>query len=76
MDFLEDYKKRRTLRGYVSDASDMQHIIETFENKEAGKPIFLFNVTMQNHGGYTKEYPTFANTIQADCATVGPSISI
>ena len=67
VDFLEDYKKRRTLRGYVSDASDMQHIIETFENKEAGKPIFLFNVTMQNHGGYTKEYPNFTNTIQADC---------
>ena len=67
VDFLEDYKKRHTLRGYVSDASDMQHIIDTFEQKESGKPIFLFNVTMQNHGGYTKEYPNFTNTIQADC---------
>ena len=43
----------------------MQHIIDTYENKEAGKPAFIFNVTMQNHGGYTDVYPNFENDIQA-----------
>ena len=28
------------------------------EHKEAGQPLFLFNVTIQNHGGYTAaDYP-------------------
>ena len=59
MDFLPDYTNADFVRKYVSDASDMQHIIDTFENKEPGKPMFLFNVTMQNHGGYTEDYPNF-----------------
>ena len=44
--------------GYVSDAADVQQIIWEFEHKEEGRPLFLFNVTIQNHGGYTVEdYP-------------------
>lgn len=65
MDFIEDYTNVSYVRKYISDASDMQHIIETYEKKEAGKPAFIFNVTMQNHGGYTDVYPNFENDIQA-----------
>ena len=44
---------------YLSDYSDFQQIIWEFEHKEAGEPLFLFNVTYQNHGGYEEEdYPT------------------
>ena len=44
--------------GYVSDQSDFAQIIWELEHKEAGEPLFLFNVTIQNHGGYTVEdYP-------------------
>lgn len=65
MDFIDDYTNVSYVRKYISDASDMQHIIETYEKKEAGKPAFIFNVTMQNHGGYTDVYPNFENDIQA-----------
>lgn len=65
MDFIEDYTNVSYVRKYISDASDMQHIINTYEKKEAGKPAFIFNVTMQNHGGYTDVYPNFENDIQA-----------
>ena len=65
MDFIDDYTNVSYVRKYISDASDMQHIIETYEKKEAGKPVFIFNVTMQNHGGYTDVYPNFENDIQA-----------
>lgn len=68
-DFIEDYTGRRFVRDYVSDASDMQHIIETFEKKEAGRPAFIFNVTMQNHGGYTGEHDNFSPDVEADCGT-------
>ena len=44
--------------GYVSDQSDFEQIIWEFEHKEEGQPLFLFNVTIQNHGSYTVEdYP-------------------
>lgn len=44
--------------GYVSDRSDFEQIIWEFEHKEAGEPLFLFNVTIQSHGSYTVEdYP-------------------
>ena len=44
--------------GYVSDQSDFEQIIWELEHKEEGKPLFLFNVTIQNHGAYTVEdYP-------------------
>ena len=45
--------------GYVSDRSDFEQIIWEFEHKAEGEPLFLFNVTIQNHGSYTVEdYPT------------------
>ena len=31
-------------------------IIELYEKKEEGTPLFVFNVTMQNHGGYSDTY--------------------
>lgn len=56
IDFLPDYTDQSYVRKYVSDLSDMKHIINTFEKKKTGKPMFLFNVTMQNHGGYDDDY--------------------
>lgn len=66
MNFVEDYVPRTIVRQYVSDESDFDMIIRTFEQKEEGKPAFIFNVTMQNHGGYTSEYDDFVNDV---CAT-------
>ena len=44
--------------GYVSDDSDFKQVIWEFEHKQEGTPLFLFNVTIQNHGAYTVEdYP-------------------
>lgn len=56
---------RTELHGYISDEADFSQIIREFENKEDG-PLFLFNVTIQNHGSYTdKDYP--AKVQLADC---------
>ena len=43
------------LHGYVSDSSDFDQVIWEFEHKQEGQPLFLFNVTIQSHGGYTNE---------------------
>ena len=51
-------------RKYISDQSDFEKIEELYENREEkDKPFFLFNVTMQNHGGFDKVYDNFKNDI-------------
>lgn len=47
------------LRQYVSDTCNHNTIISEYENRDISKPFFIFNVTMQNHGGYTKECSNF-----------------
>lgn len=39
-------------RKYISDQDDYEKVIEIFEDKEEDQPLFIFNITMQNHGGY------------------------
>ena len=65
MNFIDDYANKTYVRKYVSDDADMQHIIDTYENKEDGKPAFIFNVTMQNHGGYTDAFSDLSEDVHA-----------
>lgn len=65
LNFIDDYENKTYVRKYVSDEADMQHIIDTYENKEPGKPAFIFNVTMQNHGGYTDYYSNLDESVHA-----------
>ncbi len=58
-----DYTYAGRVRGYIDDASCVDKIIEQYENKEAGKPSFLFTVTMQNHSPYTDGYVDPAGNI-------------
>lgn len=65
LNFIYDYANKTYVRKYVSDDADMQHIIDTYENKEDGKPAFIFNVTMQNHGGYTDAFSNLSEDVHA-----------
>ena len=51
-----------TAHGYITDHSSYQQIIQLFEEKEEGERLFLFNVTIQNHGAYTDQ--TFPTQVQ------------
>lgn len=59
-DLTEELEK---LRLYTSDKGDYDFIRQWFEKKEKGKPQFFFNVTMQNHSGYTYEGEEFETTV-------------
>ncbi len=39
-------------RGHISDKSVYEKIIDVYENKEEGTPLFNFTITMQNHSGF------------------------
>lgn len=60
-DFLsdEDFVDPVYLRQYISDESSYDKLIDLYEAKPEGQPIFLFNVTMQNHGGYVPKKDNF-----------------
>ena len=64
--FRDQYWGASHVRKYVSDDSCVDKIIQLYEGKEEGKPLFVFNVTMQNHGGYTDLYDNFTPEIQVE----------
>lgn len=64
--FLEDWKNKSYVRNYISDYANMKEIIRIYEEKDADTPMFLFNVTMQNHGGYAEDYKNFSVDIVAE----------
>ena len=52
------------VRQYVSDSYDFEILIDEFEKRDKNKPYFSFNVTMQNHGGYTSPADNLDETVK------------
>ena len=78
-DFIESFTGASMLRRYVSDASAFDYIIRAYEEKEPGKPLFFFEVTMQNHSGYTEEFANFTPDITVegiDSQSLGQYLSL
>lgn len=60
----DDFENPLMYRKYISDQSDFEKIEELYENREQKEePFYLFNVTMQNHGGFNKTYDNFQNDV-------------
>jgi len=49
---MEDFENPELIRSFISDRESYKKIIEEYETKGDNNPLFIFNVTMQNHGGY------------------------
>ena len=50
--FDEDAKR---IRGFISDQANYEKIVDIVKEKEdPDEPLFIFDITMQNHGGYSK----------------------
>lgn len=53
--FLEAYPQRvyeHMIRGNVSDQEMFAFMLDRYEQQPEDEPLFMFGVTMQNHGGY------------------------
>ncbi len=53
--FKDDFENRSYLRNYVTDESDYENLIRWYEERPEDEQVFMFNITMQNHGSYTFE---------------------
>lgn len=51
------------LRRFVSDAYDFNELIKMYESK-GDEPMFVFNVTMQSHSSYDKQYDNFEEEVE------------
>lgn len=60
---IDDFENPGYLRNYVSDEAAYAKIIEEYENCNQEVPQFFFEVTMQNHSGYSKEFPGFEESV-------------
>ncbi len=59
--FLEAYPKEDLLRDLVSDREQYAYLLEQLETQ--AQPMFLFAVTMQNHGGYEAAQTTYNHNV-------------
>lgn len=64
--FIEDYPQQDFLRKYITDQEMFEFVLDKLKNREGDAPLFLFGITMQNHGGYTYEGPNYSQTIWLD----------
>lgn len=67
LDNMADYQNKNEfqyIRSYISDRTSYIAVINQFVNKKSDEPMFCFNVTMQNHGGYSGDYANFTPDIE------------
>ena len=64
--FLKDFPYQNVIRGYISDREMYEKIISLYENRENSAPMFVFGVTIQNHGGYTYDPALYPPTVHLE----------
>ena len=52
MTFMEEYPQENLVRDLISDQEAFEYIANLCEKDEGDQSLFIFSVTMQNHGGY------------------------
>ena len=62
----DDFQDPERIRLYISDQAAFDKITQVLEQNRANGPQFIFEVTMQNHSGYSKEYPGFTETVHLE----------
>ncbi len=60
------------VRGYISDSCDFE-VLESITSAEEGDKQFIFNVTMQNHGGYKQSWYNLSRDVLLTGSLTGVS---
>ena len=73
---IESFESPETVRGNISDLENYKKVIELYEKRDADKSFFIFNITMQNHGGYFDTGYIFDNPINVTSFSVREDVDI
>jgi len=63
--YEEDFPQKDYIRKYISDREMFEKIIDTYETRQE-EPLFIFGVSMQNHGGYSYRGDNYNQTISLE----------
>lgn len=61
--FINSFYSAEMIRNFVSDRATYEKVESIYENKDDSDRLFVFDVTIQNHSGYLKEYSNFTPDI-------------
>lgn len=63
--FLDDFPQNDLLRNWGTDQEMFEKIASVYEeqNNNSDSPVFIFAVTIQNHGGYTYSESDFSTSV-------------
>ena len=63
--FLDDFPQKEYLRNWGTDQEMFETVVNEYEDhkEQSDAPLFMFAVTIQNHGGYTYSEPDFTPSI-------------
>ena len=66
--FIDGFPGKDILRNFITDREMFDTMIQVYEDRKANEanPVFIFGVTMQNHGGYNYEGDDFTSTVKLD----------
>lgn len=64
LEFIEAYPQKDLVRGYVSDQEMYEHIISRYEELAKNGRVFLYGVTIQNHGDYLNRAGQLDNSVK------------
>lgn len=70
--YQEDVTDPQYVRSYISDQCDFD-VIKSITSKAEGDKQFIFNVTMQNHGGYKQGWNNLEQSVTLTGAMAGIS---
>lgn len=73
-DKTSQLRGKEKIRGMVSDSQDYKDVEKMYETK-GDSPLFVFNVTIQNHGGYTKNTYKFREPVRVTNFDAADSIN-
>lgn len=60
--FQEAYPRQTMVREYISDREMYGYVLDALDAEQT-RPLFLFGITMQNHGDYIYDGPNYEQTI-------------
>lgn len=72
---IGDFQNPEVCRSFITDQEDFNKITSEYEKakQKSSAPFFMFNVTIQNHGGYEKDYSNFNQEIKITDTSSNPS---
>lgn len=75
----DNFVDAQMIHAGVSDLETYKKVEQLFEERKQGERLFVFDLTMQNHGGYTRqsvETDYHISALNADCAEAGLYLSL